>query len=164
MGPTTGSGVDEERHARGTWAAAPAGAGDGGLRGLRAARRPQQPGYSRLWEVGVYNLVLWCVLGLCVARAIRQPSDRVTWVLIATGIAGYAIGTLVFSVWLQPMAVIPYPSVSDALWLAFYPLALTGLGLAARRRIVGGTASLSLDGIIAGLGLAAAGAVACSTT
>lgn len=42
----------------------------------------------------------------------------------------------------------PYPSVSDALWLAFYPASYAPLVLLVRSRMRGFTASLWLDGLI----------------
>ncbi|MDQ1618044.1 MAG: hypothetical protein QOE19_613 [Actinomycetota bacterium] len=124
------------------------------LPGVRPA-----PGHSWFWEVVVYNLVAWCATAMCIERAVRQPRDRATWALVGAGFGCYAVGTLVFSVWLQPMTQMPYPSVCDLLWLLFYPFVLAGIVLAVRARTMGSVASMWLDGLIAGLGLAAVGAL-----
>jgi diguanylate cyclase (GGDEF)-like protein len=120
--------------------------------------RPQ-PGHSRLWEVLVYNTVASGAAVLCVRRATRHRAHRLTWGLIGAGAGCYAAGTLVFSLWLQPMEQMPYPSVSDLLWLLFYPFMLAGIVRAVRVRTAGSVASVWLDGLVAGLGLAAVGAL-----
>jgi diguanylate cyclase (GGDEF)-like protein len=107
----------------------------------------------------VYNVIALCAVALCVDRAVRSRTDRVTWALIATGFGCYAAGTLVFSLWLQPMPEMPYPSVADLLWLLFYPFVLAGIVMAVRARSAGSVASMWLDGLIAGLGLAGIGAL-----
>ena len=49
----------------------------------------------------------------------------------------------------------PYPSLSDALWLAFYPLSYAGVVLLLRSRVRSLPAGLWLDGVIAALGASA---------
>src|SRR5664279_3551150 len=103
------------------------------------------PGYSTVWEVVVVSLVTACGTFLCIDRAVRQRAGRMPWVLIAVSFGCYATGSLVFSVWVQPLAHIPYPSVADVLWLLVYPFALAAVVLAARARFLGPAASMWLD-------------------
>ena len=47
----------------------------------------------------------------------------------------WACGDLYYTFFLWNNAVIPYPSVADGLWLAFYPVSYVALGLLLRRRL-----------------------------
>ena len=118
------------------------------LPGMRA-----RPGSAAFWDVGVYALVLLSAAAVCAARARASREDRIAWSAIAAGLASYAAGTLVFFAYYERQPEIPYPSVSDGLWLLLYPLAIVGIGLLARARMAGSVASMWLDGLVSGLGL-----------
>jgi diguanylate cyclase (GGDEF)-like protein len=93
--------------------------------------------------------------GVVWLRVLRSPSNRTPWSIFAVGLSLYAIGNLLWASWLEHERHPPIPSICDALWLSLYPLSYTGIvGLAGiRRRAL--PAGVWLDGIIAGLGLAA---------
>ena len=99
------------------------------------------------------------VAAIVALRAIRIGSQRRSWALLAVGLALYALGNVLWSLWLGNLRNPPIPSISDALWLPLYPLSYVGIvGLARlrdRRRV---TMGMLLDSIIAGSGLAAVGA------
>ncbi len=107
---------------------------------------------------------LTCVVYATVAaivalRALRSDTNRLPWALFATGLALYASGNLLWSIWLGHLANPPIPSVSDGLWLSLYPLSYAGIvGFARLRHQRQLPAGVWLDGIIAGAGLAALGA------
>jgi diguanylate cyclase (GGDEF)-like protein len=91
-------------------------------------------------------------------RAIQVREARGPWIVIAVGLSLYAIGNLLWALWLEHVASPPIPSVCDGLWLALYPASYVGLVVLARvghRRVPAG---VWLDGIVAGLGICAAGA------
>ena len=118
-------------------------------------------GGSRLDEVfrdwatsAVYVLVAAAV----VLRAIKISQSRGAWTLIAVGISLYGAGNLVWALWLEHVANPPIPSICDALWLALYPTSYLGVALLARRHWRGIPAGVWLDGIVAGLAIAAVGA------
>ena len=77
--------------------------------------------------------------------------------MLCVGITLYGAGNLLWALWLEHVDAPPIPSVSDVLWLSLYPCSYVGLAWLARRhrRLPAG---VWLDGIIAGLGLAALGA------
>lgn len=112
-----------------------------------------QPGSAAFWDVGVYALVLLSSALVCAARARASRKDRLAWSAIASGLASYAAGTLLFFAYYERLPDIPYPSASDGLWLLLYPSAIVGIGLLARARMAGSAASMWLDGLVSGLGL-----------
>ncbi len=125
--------------------------------GMRAT-----PGYSHFWEVGLYNLVSSGSALIVVLRAVLVRQGRLAWSLVAGGMVSYAAATAYFSLRLQPMVEMPYPSLSDGLWLSFYPLSIAGVLILAGRRLrrpqAGPRAATPLDGLIAGLTIAATSA------
>ena len=66
------------------------------------------------------------------------------------------LGNLVWTTLVQFMDPVPYPSIQDAFFLPFYPIAYVGIVLLARDTLPGrGSRAIWLDGIIAALGVAA---------
>ncbi|HEX7299808.1 MAG TPA: EAL domain-containing protein [Solirubrobacteraceae bacterium] len=107
----------------------------------------------------VPSLVYVIAAAIIVLRVVRIRESRGPWVVIATGIVLYTAGTLVWSLWLQNLASPPFPSLANALWLSMYPASYAGLVWLARgKKGHGASAGVWLDGIVAGLGIAALGA------
>jgi diguanylate cyclase len=98
------------------------------------------------------------VSAVVVCRAVRVEQSRGAWIVIAVGVSLYGAGNLVWSLWLEHVANPPIPSICDLLWLALYPTSYLGVVLLARRQWRGIPAGVWLDGIVAGLGIAAIGA------
>src|SRR5439155_2143111 len=67
-------------------------------------------------------------------------------------------GNVLWAGWLQYASSLPIPSVCDALWLSLYPASYAGLLWLARGHGRSARAGVWLDGIVAGLGIAAIGA------
>jgi diguanylate cyclase (GGDEF)-like protein len=119
-----------------------------------AAGPPPTP--IRDWlSCAVYVLVA----AIVALRATRGHAKRRAWAVFALGLALYAAGNLLWSLWLGHLRNPPFPSVSDGLWLSLYPLSYAGIVGVARfagdRRVPAG---VWLDGVVAGAGLAALGA------
>ncbi len=126
--------------------------------GLHAAfgiggRSVEQP--IRDWVTSaVYILV-----GVIVCwRAVHSTEARRPWMFFAFGISVYGLGNVLWAAWIEHLPNPPIPSICDGMWLTLYPACYIGiLGLArVRERRV--PARIWLDGIIAGLGVAAIGA------
>jgi diguanylate cyclase len=117
-----------------------------------------QAGFTAFWDVGVNVLVLAGSATVCVLRALTVREDRLAWACIGGGLASYAGGTLIFYAFLHDLTEVPYPSISDGLWLLLYPLVIVGIGLLVRARMAGPTASMWLDALVSGLGLVSASA------
>ena len=113
----------------------------------------ENPGFSAFWDVGINVLVLLGAATVCCLRAVTSRVDRAGWACIGIGLASYATGTLVYYSFIQHLDDIPYPSISDGLWMLLYPLAILGIGLMVRARMAGSVASMWLDGVVSGLGL-----------
>ena len=104
-------------------------------------------------------VVYFLVAAIVALRALRGRSQRASWALFAVGLSLYALGNLLWSVWLGKLNNPPIPSISDGLWLALYPLSYVGIvGFARLREQRRLPAGVWLDGLIAGGGLAALGA------
>jgi diguanylate cyclase (GGDEF)-like protein len=114
------------------------------------------PGVMRDW---VPSLVYVIATAVILLRVIRVREGRGPWAVIAAGFTLYTAGTLVWSFWVQHLSPPPFPSLSNALWLAMYPAAYVGVVWLARgEKRQGAPAGVWLDGIVAGLGVAALGA------
>ncbi|HVD15337.1 MAG TPA: EAL domain-containing protein [Actinomycetota bacterium] len=95
---------------------------------------------------------------LCLTRAVLDRQERAAWLCMGAGLACYEAGNVVYLAWIIHLDPQPFPSVVDALFLAFYPFAYATLVLLVRRRVSQFHRSLWLDGVIGGLGAAAIGA------
>jgi signal transduction histidine kinase len=92
---------------------------------------------------------------ICVWRAVAVRAERLAWALIGAAMASAGLGNIYYSIFLIDKNPLPIPSVADGLWLAYYPLVFIAVVLLARSRIRGVGLGLSLDGLIAALGIAA---------
>ena len=106
-------------------------------------------------EDWMYNGVLVGAALVCVARAALVREERLAWGLIAFGLAAWSAADMYYELVLVKLEAPPYPSISDAGWLVFYPVCWGAVVLLLRRRIREFHASLWLDGIVAALGVAA---------
>jgi diguanylate cyclase (GGDEF)-like protein len=88
-------------------------------------------------------------------RVIAIPEQRCVWIPLAAGIAAYALGAILWAFWLERLEAPPFPSVSDPLWLALYPLSFVSAVLVLRAQIGRIGANLWLDGLVGALSSAA---------
>jgi diguanylate cyclase (GGDEF)-like protein len=114
---------------------------------------PPAPALHR-WAVALAGLTATVSLGLRVAAIERE---RRAWIPLTAGVAAYTVGSLLWAIfWSQdPEAAIPSPA--DVFWLLFYPGAYATIAMLLRRSFVRAPASMWLDGLLAGLTIAAAG-------
>ncbi len=106
-------------------------------------------------DIGVGDGTTVVAALLCLARAVLVPQARVAWALLGAGPLLYVGGDLVYYGFLAHDSAPPYPSVSDALWLALYPALGVALVLLVRTTLTGARPSLWLDGLTGGFGAAA---------
>ncbi len=102
---------------------------------------------------------VYILVGVIVCwRAVRTTESRTSWMIFAFGISVYGLGNILWAAWIEHLKSPPIPSICDGMWLTLYPccyLGIVGLARLRERRV---PARMWLDGIIAGLGIAAIGA------
>src|SRR4051812_15115123 len=107
-----------------------------------------------------HNALMLVAAGLVIARVIRVRRERAAWSCFAIALVTYAAGEITWSFAYSGLDEPPYPSVADALWLAFYPACYVGMVLLVPARVREFHPSLWLDGLLAGVVVAAFGAAA----
>jgi diguanylate cyclase len=85
-------------------------------------------GSSAFLEEWIPDVVVGVAAGLCLARAAHERHGRLAWLAFGAGLACWSAGSLLWSARYAGNQNPPYPTISDALWLAWYPF--TGLGVA----------------------------------
>lgn len=115
---------------------------------------------SDVYDVWLQNAIALGAAVICLFGARRFGSWHSGWVCTATGMLLFAAGTLVWAVRFIHDTDPPYPSASDWLWLAFYPLAYAGLVLTLRRRDTPADRSMWIDGLLGASALGALSATA----
>ena len=110
---------------------------------------------TQVVEDWLYNGGLVGAALICVARAAWVREERLAWGLIGFGLIAWSAADLYYTLVLSKLEAPPYPSISDAGWLVFYPACWIAVVLLMRRRIREFHASLWLDGLVAALGVAA---------
>ncbi len=113
---------------------------------------PLPAGVRSIWY-WQYAAIEFSAAAVCGLRALGERRERVAWIVMALGILSYAVADLYWDLVLSHMSEIPYPSLADALYLAFYPAAYVGLALLLRTRGGQFPASVWLDGAIGAIGL-----------
>jgi diguanylate cyclase (GGDEF)-like protein len=105
-------------------------------------------------DAGIIALAVGAAASVA-ARLVLVPTQRGAWAPLAIGLASYAAGAVIWTVWLENMAEPPFPSIADPLWLALYPLSYATILMVVRARIGRLSTSAWLDGLIATLSVAA---------
>ncbi|MGH9266385.1 MAG: hypothetical protein ACRD1D_17000, partial [Acidimicrobiales bacterium] len=115
------------------------------------------PSTITLYDGWVGNLAYLGCAALAAARvALVRDRQRPGWTAFAVALFLFAAGNLVWTTYVQFMDPVPFPSLQDALFLPFYPIAYAGIVLLARDTLPRrGAQAIWLDGIIAALGVAA---------
>jgi diguanylate cyclase len=110
---------------------------------------------STFFDVWVANLgYAGCTL-LCAWRAIARRPGRWGWGSLAVGLLLFTAGSVLWTSWVQYFNPLPYPSISDFCFLAFFFMAFLGIGLLVRETVPKTARTIWVDGLIAALGVAA---------
>ncbi len=104
------------------------------------------------WVVCGVELV---ACGLCVARGIAQRSGRAAAIILGGSLLAWTLGDIALTIESLGGANPPTPSLADAFYLCFYPLAYVAVMIFIRGKARSVAATSWLDGTIAGLGTAA---------
>ena len=86
---------------------------------------------------------------LVLTRAVLVRRDRGAWLLMGVALSAYAAGTIYWVTVVARLDPPPFPSLSDALWLAYYPFAYAAVLRLLRARHPHTGVSSWLDALIA---------------
>src|SRR6478609_5073132 len=103
----------------------------------------------------VYDAVVIGAAVLVIARSMSAPAERGAWLALGIGLLLWALGQTYYSVILYYASPAPFPSPSDALFLAFYPATYVALVLLLRARLGHLDPLAWVDGLIGALAVAA---------
>ncbi|HEU4707272.1 MAG TPA: GGDEF domain-containing protein [Solirubrobacterales bacterium] len=106
----------------------------------------------------IYDSVIVAAGLACLLRARESRGERAAWLAFAAAVLSWAAAEIYWTLYIEGNASAPYPSPADVGYLAFYPLAVTGLYLLVRARAHALDQRLWMDGAIAALGSGALGA------
>ncbi len=112
-------------------------------------------GLDDLFDVWIYDALMLGAAAGCLARAVLVGRERLAWALLGSGLLLWTGGEIYYSAAFTGSAEVPIPSLADAGYLAFYPLAYFGLIALMRARIGSFPATRWLDGLIVGSAVAA---------
>jgi len=108
-------------------------------------------GLDRFFNRGVFNFLILGSGGICLLRAARIGRLRAAWALMGLSLVSFGIGAVIWSVHYAELHPEPFPTVSDAFWLAYYGFAIGAVVLLARDRIVGFDLHRWIDGVAVAL-------------
>lgn len=115
-------------------------------------------GLDEITGGSLYDAVVVAAGVACLLRSRAVAGERQAWILIGAAVLFWAAGEIYWTAYILDNPEAPYPSLADAFYLAFYPLALAGLVRLVRARAHELDWRLWTDGLIAALGTAALGA------
>jgi diguanylate cyclase (GGDEF)-like protein len=110
---------------------------------------------STFFDVWVANFGYAGCTMLCAWRAIARRPGRWGWGALATGLLLFTTGSVLWTGWVQYFNPLPYPSIADFCFLAFFFMAFLGIGLLVRETVPKTSKTIWVDGLIAALGVAA---------
>jgi diguanylate cyclase (GGDEF)-like protein len=116
------------------------------------------PEQNALIDQWLYNGLMLGAALACLLRGLLHERDRLAWLVLGAGALSWSSGDLYFTLFLSEHSILPLPSVSDGLFLAFYPAAYAGMVLLVKRNVSEFHASLWLDALIGALAVSAVGA------
>jgi two-component system, cell cycle response regulator len=113
------------------------------------------PRADALFSAWIYNALMLGAALACLARGVLVRADRAAWLVLGAGTLAWSLGDLYFTLFLSKQEMPPLPSVSDGLFLAFYPCAYVALALLVRRNVREFHASLWIDAVMGALAVSA---------
>jgi two-component system cell cycle response regulator len=119
---------------------------------------PMSPSVSELLQKFALCSTFYGAAALCVMKGRVSRDDRSAWWLFALALALWATAELYYSVVLAGLQDMPYPSIADGFWLAFYLPAYAAFYKLLRKRAGSFGKGVLLDALVGGLGVGGAGA------
>ncbi len=128
------------------------------LYGIDILFHPVSPAVSELFQKFASSALFFGAAAMCVAKGRRSLDERSVWWLLALSMVLWGTGSVYYSISLWDREVVPYPSIADGFWLAFYVPAYAALYRLLRTRAGSAARAVWLDAVVAGLGVGGAGA------
>ena len=119
---------------------------------------PLPPAVSELFQKFASCSIFFGAAALCVMKGRASRDERSAWWLFALAMALWGTAALYYAVVLWDRKHVPYPSVADGFWLAFYLPAYAALYRLLRKRAGSFGKGVWLDALVGGLGVGGAGA------
>jgi two-component system cell cycle response regulator len=111
---------------------------------------------ATLLDNWIYDGLIVLAAIVCAWGGAGQPTRiRLGWFALGAAIAAWAAGDIYYTHWLENDANAPFPSLADAGYLGFFPLAYAGFIMLIRERVPKLTPGVWLDGVTAGFAVAA---------
>jgi diguanylate cyclase (GGDEF)-like protein len=130
--------------------------------GLRASLGLGGEPLADIFADWVYNGAIALAALACLLRAVLVAGGRAAWAVWAAALASWVAAELAWTTMYAGLDAPPYPSLADAFYLAFYPLAFVGLVLLLRERVRGLGPEVWIDGVLTAVAAAALGATVLS--
>jgi GGDEF domain-containing protein len=116
-------------------------------------------GFNTFWDGGVYTVAETLPVIAMVLCAWRWPAQRAPWLLIGAGVLAHTVGDLIYSFRDQNLVPTPVPAPSDYVYLVSYVLLVAGVVLLTQSNVGRVRTTVRLEGIVAGLAVAALAAL-----
>lgn len=113
-------------------------------------------GFQPLLDGWLYDLIIFADVAIVLSVAACARRGRVAWNIFGVGLAAWGSGFVWWALVVRHQDPAPFPSIADALWLAFYPCAFVTLVLLARSCGLRARGVSWLDSLCAALASAAA--------
>ena len=116
------------------------------------------PGYEAFAELWIYHAILAIACAICFVRGTTAPPGRRgPWLAFGMGLLFWTFADIFWAIEWQGEADAPYPSLSDAGYLATLPCFFIGIALLTKERVGHFGAAGWLDGALGALAIGAAG-------
>jgi hypothetical protein len=134
--------------------------GVAGLATYAALGQPAGDHVDGVFNIWLYDGLLLFATGFCLIGSLRARGERTTWLILGVAMAAWLAGDLYYSFAFADDPSPPFPSPSDAGYIAFYPAVYVALFMAFRARTDGVARVIWLDGVVSALAAAAVCAAA----